>query len=652
MRNRHYLLFDLLAMTIVPAIALILRLDNMMDWQPYLAPLAVYTGFSIVIKLVMYYKLGMYKHLWRYASIEEVSVILIAIFTAGFTFNIIYLLLLPLFPKIPHAIPRSVPAIDLMLSLVIHGGIRLLGRMYSTEQKKREPALDTTRSVLIIGAGNSGTMIAKELLRNPAGGLTPVGFIDDDPRKRGGVIYGIPVLGDREKIPEVCKRMKISQVLIAMPSASGKTIQSILRITEPLKIKTRTLPSVSELLNDTVELRQFRDLRIDDLLRRDPVKTDMSRVKEMLYGQRVLVTGAGGSIGSEICRLIAQSQPASLCLLGHGENSIHAIHRELTEKHPTLPLQTLIADIRDEERISAILNEHRPAYIYHAAAHKHVPLMEDNIVDALTNNVLGTITMLKCARAHQVRKFTLISTDKAVDPRSIMGVTKRMAEIALQLYRREYDAPYVAVRFGNVLGSRGSVVPIFMDQISAGGPVTITDPDMRRYFMTIPEAVQLVLQTSALQGSGEIYVLDMGEPVRVLDLALDLISLAGQKPFKDVDIVYTGLRPGEKLVEELFREGEIITRSKHEKIFSVVDPKFDSTGWGGLPIDGNGQGTRIATLDEYEEYLRSALSGIDHSDRAAFVRLITTIVPEYRDGIGGPDRMSPDEHVERLRVSS
>ena len=653
MRNRHYLLFDLAAMLLIPLLALTLRLENLLNWQEYRNSVLVYTGFSLLVKLLIYYRLGMYDRLWRYASIEEVSVILIAIFTAGFTFNIIYLLLLPLFPNIPRSIPRSVPAIDLMLSLVIHGGIRLLSRMYNTEIKKHGAETDSMKHVLIVGAGNSGTMIAKEMLRNPDNGLNPVAFIDDDRHKHGGIIYGIPVVGGRESIAETCKKLKVTQILIAMPSASGKTIQSILKSTEPLHIRTQTLPSVSELLNDTVELRQMREIRIDDLLRRDPVKTDMLKVRSMLEGERVLVTGAGGSIGSELCRLVAQCRPSQLCLLGHGENSIHAIHGELSKKYPELDLPTIIADIRDNSRIRHVFETFRPSLVYHAAAHKHVPLMEDNIVDAVTNNVLGTITLLRNARLSGVKNMTLISTDKAVTPHSVMGVTKRMAELAMQLSARENGTSFSAVRFGNVLGSRGSVVPLFTSQIAAGGPVTITHPEMRRYFMTIPEAVQLVLQASTLKGNGQIFVLDMGEPVRVLDLALDLIELSGLKPYKDIDIVFSGLRPGEKLTESLFREGEIFTRSKHEKIFVIADPSLRGNNGHSLALhtDGLADGAGIASLDEYERFIREVVLGSAKFDSDAIVAGIHRLVPEFNTNGMAETNGGDEEHVEPFHVS-
>jgi FlaA1/EpsC-like NDP-sugar epimerase len=635
LRNRHFFVLDLVAMLAVPTMALSIRLDNTFSWELYGLSLAAYTALSIAVKLIVYHRLGMYNHLWKYASIEEVSVILISIFSASFIFNILYFFAVPVIPDVPARIPRSVLIIDLLLSLALHGGFRLVGRLFSTELNKRNADHEPGQRVLIIGAGSSGTMIAKEMLRNPSNGLNPIGFIDDDSRKHGGVIYGIPVLGGRGAIPAVCKKMRVAQILIAMPSASGKTIQSFLRITEPLKIRTRTLPSVSELLNETVELRQFREIRIDDLLRRDPVKTDMSDVRTMLEGERVLVTGAGGSIGSELCRFIAQCRPASLCLLGHGENSIHAIHRELQDRYPELLLPSIIADVRDDTRIRAILEEHRPRFLYHAAAHKHVPLMEQNLVDAVTNNVLGTITLLRNARACGVSNFTLISTDKAVQPRSVMGVTKRLAELALQFCARENGAAasgahFTAVRFGNVLGSRGSVVPLFTAQIAAGGPITITHPEMRRYFMTIPEAAQLVLQASTLHGHGQIFVLDMGQPIRVLDLAIDLVELSGLTPFKDIDIVYTGLRPGEKLNEQLFRQGEVFSRSVHEKIFVVADPVMNGGSHGaahGLTREG---GDPITTFDMFERYVREEVLDHGRADVSRIVRGIHHLVPEFQ----------------------
>lgn len=617
-------------MMIVPSLALSLRLDTPNLLFVYGHSLLVYTGFASVVKLIVYYRFGMYKHLWRYASIEEVGVILISVLSAGFVFSVIYLVVLPLFPAIPQRIPRSVPLIDLMLSLLLHGGIRVMSRLYVTEQRRRVRNHDTSRRVLIVGAGNSGTMIAREMLRHTDGQLVPVAFVDDDHRKLGGVIHRLPVLGSRDAIPEICREYNIAQILIAMPSVSGRVIQSVLKIIEPLKVSTRILPSVSEIVGETVELSHLRSVRIDDLLRRDPVKTDMSNVRGMLSGMRVMVTGAGGSIGGEICRLVAQCSPSELLLLGHGENSIHEISRELASRYPRLQYRTIVADIRDVDRIRDIFMENRPQVVYHAAAHKHVPLMEVNAIDAVSNNVGGTITMLRSALLAGVERFILISTDKAVQPRSIMGVTKRLAEIAVQLCAREYNAKYSAVRFGNVLGSRGSVVPIFQQQIDAGGPVTVTHPDMKRYFMTIPEAVQLVLQASTLEGNGEIYVLDMGEPVRIVDLAEDLIRLTGKEPYRDISIEFSGLRSGEKLSEALFRPGEVYRRSEHEKIFTILDPTFDESA------RHNGSARILASCDAFEQWVRSELLTL--TEPAQILRHIHKIIPEFEHSlVGGTD---------------
>jgi FlaA1/EpsC-like NDP-sugar epimerase len=625
LRNRHYLFFDVAAMLVIPLFALYIRLDNAFSWELYGGALGIYVGISLIVKIPVFYKCGLYKHLWRYASIEEVSVILYAVLIASLLFNLIFLFLLPLIPGIHASIPRSVPAIDFLLSVSVHGGVRLLSRIFSTEMNKRDKISDKRNQirVLIVGAGNSGTMIAKEMLRSPVNGLLPVGFIDDDPRKQGHLIYGIPVLGGRNLIPDICKSMSIKQILIAMPSVSGKSIRAILKIAEPLKIKTRILPSVSELVNEEIKIEQFREVRIDDLLRRETVKTDMTPVTKLLKDQTVMITGAGGSIGSEICRLVSQCDPKQILLLGHGENSIHTIQRELHEYHPEVNCLAVIADIRDESRIDQVMQEFRPSVIYHAAAHKHVPLMEDNIADALSNNVLGTISLLKASRKYGITNFTMISTDKAVAPSSIMGATKRMAEIAMQLAARDSEFESAIVRFGNVLGSRGSVVPIFKDQIAKGKPVTITHPEMRRYFMTIPEAVQLVLQASAIQDRGKIYVLDMGEPERILDLALDLIQLSGLTPYKDVKIEFTGLRPGEKLTEELFREGEVFTRSKHEKIFTIIDSN------NGNAIEGESKPRAFDSFEGFESFIRSEVLANNTVDKEHYLNKMFEVVPEF-----------------------
>ena len=406
--------------------------------------------------------------------------------------------------------------------------------------------------VLIAGAGEAGALILRELRANPQTGLIPVGFVDDDPHKQGMLIQRVRVLGSREPFPALVREHQVDQVIIAMPAAPGSAVREIVDICEQAGVRARIIPGMYELLSGAASIGQLRDVQIEDLLRREPVQTDTEQVAALIRGRRVLVTGAGGSIGSELCRQILRCEPAELIILGHGENSIFDIHNELrgwktgslkleagtaasksaasSNQHPASKFTPVIADIRDADRLAAVFAAHRPEIVFHAAAHKHVPLMEDNVEDAVTNNVLGTRRLVEASIAAGVEHFVLVSTDKAVNPSSVMGTTKRVAELIVQEAAQRTGRAFVAVRFGNVLGSRGSVVPFFQRQIAAGGPVTVTHPDVKRYFMTIPEAVQLVLQAAALGCGGEIFVLDMGEPVRIADLARDLIRLSGLEP--------------------------------------------------------------------------------------------------------------------------
>ena len=538
-------------------------------------------------------------------------------------------------------LPRSIPLIFLLLALVATAGprfaVRLSARSVVRKRANGREKNHPPQTVLVMGAGDAGAMIVRELRKNPHLGLDPVGFLDDDLGKHDVKIHGVPVLGDRHAIPEMAAAYKVNQVIIAMPTAPGAEIRDIMRICGEAGVQARTIPGIYELLGGTVSVNQLREVRIEDLLRREPVRTDVSAVSGMLRGKRVLITGAGGSIGAELCRQILHCEPAELVLVGHGENSIFEIHNELrrletrsskleTEtgsQHPATSSQQpassnqlpessfqnpasritpIIADIRFPDRIRAVFEAYRPEIVFHAGAHKHVPLMESNEVEAITNNVLGTRNVVEAAVATGAERFLMISTDKAVNPTSVMGASKRVAEMVVTHAGREQrsggaeeqgtssaplplcsSAPLplcTVVRFGNVLGSRGSVVPFFQRQIAAGGPVTVTHPDVRRYFMTIPEAVQLVLQAAVIGKGGEIFALDMGEPVRIADLAHDLIRLSGLRPHVrgeeergrtgedwDIEIVYTGLRLGEKLFEELFLENEDYSRTRHEKIF-------------------------------------------------------------------------------------
>jgi FlaA1/EpsC-like NDP-sugar epimerase len=394
-----------------------------------------------------------------------------------------------------------------------------------------------------------------------------VAFVDDDPAKVGTHIQGLPVLGTCAQVPELVDRYQIQRIVVAMPSVPLERLREIVAICEKTGVATHSLPGIYELLAGYKTISRLPQVDINRLLHREPVEIDQTKVAAALSGTTVLVTGAGGSIGSELCRQIARFDPAQLILLGHGENSIFEIGLDLRLSFPELIAQPVIVDVRDQGRVNSVVKRYRPDVIFHAAAHKHVPFMEANVKEAITNNVLGTQSVLRAAEQYGVERFILISTDKAVNPTSIMGATKRLAELLVVAAAQRSGRAYMAVRFGNVLGSRGSVIPVFQRQIAAGGPLTVTHPDMCRYFMTIPEAAQLVLQASALGQGGETFVLDMGEPVRILDLVTDLIKLSGLEPGRDIKIVYTGIRPGEKLSEELFLEREVCRRTECPKIF-------------------------------------------------------------------------------------
>ena len=566
LRNRHFFFIDLALLPAAAVMSFALRLDaaGMQNWT---SAILVWTVLAVPIKLLVFYWFGLYRQFWRYASVDEL--VLIALATAVGEIVAAALLFAVIVPLSGiDAFPRSIPFIDGLLTLLVVGGPRFAVRLaeQKRERQRRHGRWEPEKPVLVMGAGSAGAMIVKEMRANPQLGLEPVGFLDDDKGKHGVRISGVPVLGSRRDIPDLVEKHGIAEVIIAMPTAPGVAIREILSICSDTGIPARTIPGLYDILSGQVSVGQLRNVDIEDLLRRDPVQTDVTAVSEMLQGCRVMVTGAGGSIGSELCRQISRCRPEKLILVGHGENSVFSISNELKWQWPDLAIEQVIADVRDLERLGQVFDTHHPDTVFHAAAHKHVPLMETNVADAVTNNVKGTVNLLRLAEAHRVGRFVFISTDKAVNPSSVMGATKRVAELLVQESASRSGLPYVAVRFGNVLGSSGSVVPLFREQISRGGPVTITHPEVRRYFMTIPEAVQLVLQAAALGEGSEVFVLDMGDPIRIEDLAKDLIELSGLELGRDVDIVYTGLRPGEKMLEELSATGEEYVATRHEKI--------------------------------------------------------------------------------------
>jgi FlaA1/EpsC-like NDP-sugar epimerase len=466
-------------------------------------------------------------------------------------------------------IPFSVILTTSTFAFLGINGIRIIRRIsterYESDSRKRPSSAPIP--TMLIGAGRAGVLVAKEMTARPDIGMRPVGFLDDDPSKLGTVVHGVPVVGATKDLAAHCIRRGAKQALITVATATGQEIRRITKLCEAAEVPVKIIPGLFEIVGGTVNLSRIRKVAIEDLLGREPVSLDEEAIDEVVNYRTVLVTGAGGSIGSELCRQICRFSPRSLLLVENSENNLFHIERELRRSFPDIPIHAIMADIRDVARVDVILRTHRPNVIFHAAAHKHVPMMEANPGEAIKNNVLGTKGLAELADAHGVSEFVMISTDKAVNPTSVMGVSKRAAEIFIQALSQRSRTRFVAVRFGNVLGSAGSVVPIFQEQIARGGPVTITDPEMRRYFMTIPEACQLVLQAGSMGKGGEIFVLDMGEPVKIIDLAKDLIELSGFRVGEDIEIEVTGTRPGEKLFEELSLAEEGAEKTLHPKVF-------------------------------------------------------------------------------------
>ncbi len=563
-RSRYLIAFDAVTLTLVVGLAYILRFEGQAPPAAQIHTALVFALVIVPLKLAIFVASGLYRRIWSYASVAEVERIVIGVVAATVAAVLIGVFLLPWLGLTDTRVPLSVLALDSLLTAALIVAPRLGLRILTWHGQRRRRG-DDMRS-LIIGAGAAGQMIAKELLSNPQMGMYPVGFIDDDSRKANYRVHEIPVIGKIDDIGRIAQEQDVRAVVIAIPSAPGSVIRRVVQAASDAGLKTRTLPPLSDVLSGRVSPTSLRDVQIEDLLRRVPVETNLNAVRNLAHGRTVVVTGAGGSIGSELCRQLATLNPSRLVILGHGENSIFDVQAELREGYPGVPVIPVIADVRDRKRVATIFDDLRPYAVFHAAAHKHVPLMEGNVADAITNNVQGTKNVVDAAVASGVEHFVLISTDKAVRPTSIMGATKRLAERIVQQAAVEHGRNFVSVRFGNVLGSRGSVVPTFFRQIRAGGPVMVTHPEMRRYFMTIPESVQLVLQAGTLGLGGEVFVLDMGEPVRIVDLATDLIRLCGYEPGKDIEIKFSGIRPGEKLYEEMFFHEENALPTDHPKV--------------------------------------------------------------------------------------
>lgn len=614
-RNTLLFLIDIMLVNLSAWLSLAVRFDfeqtntymlyNIIWTQNFL----LYTAVCIVV----FYIFGLYKSLWRYASINE----LISIVLASFWSNAAAALL---FYYIDVMIPRSFYVINLFVMVAFIGGYRfsyrILRRLVMDKDYKLYAELNSVelKRVLIIGAGEAGLMTAQEMLKARNHQKIPVSFLDDDNNKIGKKINGIKVDGNIDSIERVCEKRKIDEIILAIPSLSIKRKKVILDLCKEQGIKLKILPGIYELIDGKVDIKKIRDVEIEDLLGRDPVRLNCMQINDFILDKTVLVTGGGGSIGSELCRQIIKFRPKTLIIFDIYENGAYDIQNELIRYYKDNDIRVLIGSVRDTKRLDDIFRLYSPNIVFHAAAHKHVPLMQDSPFEAIKNNSFGTLNTAEAAARYNVEKFVLISTDKAVNPTNIMGASKRTAEIIVQdLNRRHLQTEFVSVRFGNVLGSNGSVIPLFKRQIENGGPVTVTDREIIRYFMTIPEAVQLVLQAGAMAKGGEIFILDMGEPVKILNLAEDLIRLSGFEPYQDIDISFTGLRPGEKLYEELLLEEEGLINTGHDKIFI------------GRP------------LDIEENFIINSINGlrqsIEDNDIIKLEKYILNLIPGYKAGL-------------------
>lgn len=553
------LLTDIIAINISYAVAFFIRFDSIIPFVKDGDNIIKYIIIVTTIKIMTFSFFKLYKSLWEYASIDEMIEVVVATLAAN---ALVILALIFMNAEIPRSIYITTPIIDMALI----GGSRFVYRIFRRIKYGITSNGDAKR-VLIIGAGAAGVMVLKELRNHDGLRSKPIAFIDDNIKKLGKSINGIPVMGKRDDIVKICNRYNIDEIIIAMPSASGEEKKQILNECKKTNCKTRTLPGIYELIDGKIDFTKIRDVQIEDLLGRDEVKLDLDGLSSFISDKRILVTGGGGSIGSELCRQIAKFKPSELIILEIYENNAYDIQNELIKRYKNLNLTVIIASVRDRNHIDEIFKEKRPHIVFHAAAHKHVPLMENNPKAAIKNNVFGTLNVVQAADKCEVDRFVMISTDKAVNPTNVMGATKRVCEMVVQTYNSISKTEYVAVRFGNVLGSNGSVIPLFKKQIAEGGPVTVTDKKVIRYFMTIPEACQLVLQSGSMASGGEIFILDMGEPVKIIDLAKDLIKLSGLRPEIDIPIVITGLRPGEKLYEEILLNPKEMTKTDHDKIY-------------------------------------------------------------------------------------
>jgi len=586
------------------------RPENKPDWLVQQYPLLLL--FFIIIKLTVFGLFKQYRGWWRYVGISDLTGILQASLVSTLIIVVLWVAMLEI-----HTVRRYLENItelqqgviiaDMLATILLLAGLRMVIRLYYEEFRTVESG--RLKRFLIIGAGNAGEALLREIHRMPVAQYEVIGFIDDGPIKQGVNIHGIPILGTVEQLPKICKDRNIEEIAIAMPSATHHQLRRVIQVCEGTKIRFRTVPSITDIASGKFSVSQIRDVDINDLLGREAVHLDLDLIETFAKDKTILVTGAGGSIGSEMCKQLCNFNPKLLLLIEQAENPLFYVERELHKQFPDIPIRTVICNITDRIRVEEIFEKYRPEVVIHAAAHKHVPLMELNPGEAVKNNVVGTQIVADSADNHGTTNFLMISTDKAVNPTSIMGSSKRIAEMYIQDLNRTSKTHFVTVRFGNVLDSEGSVVPIFKKQIAEGGPLTITHPKMKRYFMTIPEASQLVLQAAAMGKGGEIFVLDMGEPVKIVDLARELITLSGFRPGEDIEMVFTDPRPGEKLFEELSIKGEDMQPTRHPKIGI----------WKNIPMD----------RDKLHAAIIELVNTAETQNRSEIALKIKELIPEY-----------------------
>ena len=585
--------------------------------------------YLIVIKLMVFYFFGAYRGMWRYSSLIDAWVLLKATIVSGMIITSVGFIIHRF-----QGYSRGVILLDSILTFLFTGGYRLFirilhnrGYLDKTNRGSKYTEAESNRKkrrVVLVGAGDAGEKTYREIRDNPSLGYQVVAFADDDPGKRGFLIHGIPVIGPVSELPYHIEKLNIQEILITMPSASGPQMRKIVELCEKTSVPCKTLPGLGEIIDGKISVKALRDVNYDDLLGREPVHLDTEAISGYLRGKCVLVTGAGGSIGSELCRQIIKFEPAKLVLLDCSESNLYAIQMELEFKLGFKGYIPILADVQHAKTIDSIIKAHKPDILVHAAAKKHVPLMEENPWEAVFNNVIGTMNVMNAAVENGVEKFVMVSTDKAVRPTNVMGASKRVCELLMHMYDGHSKTTFMSVRFGNVVGSAGSVIPLFREQIAYGGPVTVTHPDVTRYFMTIPEATQLILQAGALGKGGEIFILKMGKPVKIVEMARDLIRLSGKEPNKDIEIVFTGLRPGEKLYEELITVGEGIVETTHEKIMVLRNEE-------GLWNGHTGQEKFSSWLKEGIYRLKEAALARDGEKiRAALKELVQEYKPENK----------------------